>query len=115
MWADIPCMSEDERLERITSCCLKMEHCRRRQKDPKYADCSSTYKDWELDWLRELHILLYTPERCNPHQIFHDKSGVSRAGPEDDDADVAGVPVEKPKRPNLNSGSAAASLDQLLG
>lgn len=32
-------------------------------------------------------------------------------GPEDEDADAAGIAVKKPKRPNLNSGSAAASLD----
>jgi len=54
-------MSEDERLKRVTSCCFKMEHCRRRQKEAKYADCVSLYKTWELDWLHELHILLYTP------------------------------------------------------
>jgi two-component system, NarL family, nitrate/nitrite response regulator NarL len=32
-------------------------------------------------------------------------------GPEDEDADAAGIAVKKPKRPNLNSGSAAANLD----
>jgi len=36
-------------------------------------------------------------------------------GPEDEDADAAGIAVKKPKRPNLNSGSAAASLDELFG
>ena len=32
-----------------------------------------------------------------------------------DDADEAGIAVKKPKRPNLNSGSAAASLDEQFG
>jgi len=36
---------------------------------------------------------------------------VNQRGPEDEDADAAGIAVKKPKRPNLNSGSAAASLD----
>jgi hypothetical protein len=67
-------MSEGERLKRITCCCFKMEHCRRRQKD--YPDCGAIYKAWELDWLRELHILLillYTPELSTfylPETIF---------------------------------------------
>jgi hypothetical protein len=68
-------MSEDERLKRITCCCFKMEHCRTRQKEPKYADCATLYKSWELDWLHELHILLYTPELSNfylPDNIFYD-------------------------------------------
>jgi DNA-binding NarL/FixJ family response regulator len=51
------------------------------------------------------------------HQLFKifDKLGVSTRldGPED--ADAAGIAVKKPKRPNLNSGSAAASLDELCG
>jgi hypothetical protein len=34
-------------------------------------------------------------------------------GPEDPDA--AGIVVKKPRSPNLNSGSAAASLDELFG
>jgi hypothetical protein len=64
-------MSDDERLKRITCCCFKMEHCRRRQKE--YPDCAAIYKAWELDWLHELHILLYTPELSNfylPETIF---------------------------------------------
>jgi DNA-binding NarL/FixJ family response regulator len=32
-----------------------------------------------------------------------------------DDADEAGIAVKKPKSPNLNSGSAAASLDEQFG
>ncbi|MGE5053697.1 MAG: LuxR C-terminal-related transcriptional regulator [Acidobacteriota bacterium] len=32
-----------------------------------------------------------------------------------EDGDAAGVAVKKPRRPNLNSGSAAASLDELFG
>jgi len=37
----------------------------------------------------------------------------SDEGPEG--ADAAGIAVKKPRRPNLNSGSAAANLDELLG
>jgi hypothetical protein len=37
----------------------------------------------------------------------------SDEGPEG--ADAAGIAVIKPRRPNLNSGSAAASLDELFG
>jgi len=50
-----------------------MEHCRRRRKEPKYADCGSLYRTWEVDWLYELHILLHTPELSNfylPETIF---------------------------------------------
>ncbi len=32
-----------------------------------------------------------------------------------DDADEVGIAVKKPKRPNLNSGSSAASLDEEFG
>jgi len=32
-----------------------------------------------------------------------------------DDADEAGIAVKRPKSPNLNSGSAAASLDEQFG
>ena len=32
-----------------------------------------------------------------------------------DDADEAGIAVKKPKRPSLNSGSAAACLDEQFG
>jgi DNA-binding CsgD family transcriptional regulator len=32
-----------------------------------------------------------------------------------DDADEAGIAVKKPKSPNLNSGSAAARLDEQFG
>ena len=38
---------------------------------------------------------------------------LSAVGP--DDAEEPGVAVQKPKSPNLNSGSAAASLDELFG
>jgi hypothetical protein len=55
-------MNDDERLKRIACCCSKMEHCRRRQKEPNYTNCASVYKEWELDWLDELRILPYTPE-----------------------------------------------------
>jgi hypothetical protein len=109
---------EDERLKRITCCCLKIEHCRRRQRDPEYADCASVYKTWELDWLRELHSLLYTSELSNfylPETIFNDNLSASTGSPEGDDADTAGVAVKKPKRPNLNSGSASMSLDEPAG
>src|SRR5215469_10559742 len=34
-------------------------------------------------------------------------------GPKDEDADATGIAARKPKRPNLNRGSATASLDEL--
>jgi len=66
-------MTEDERLKRITCCCSKMEHCRNRQKEPKYSDSASLYRAWEMDWLYELHILLYEAEKSQfhlPENIF---------------------------------------------
>jgi hypothetical protein len=50
-----------------------MEHCRNRQKEPKYSDSVSLYRAWEMDWLYELHILLYEAEKSQfhlPENIF---------------------------------------------
>lgn len=38
-------------------------------------------------------------------------SGVAKREHGPEDGDVAGIAVKKPKRPNLNSGFAAANLD----
>jgi hypothetical protein len=48
-----------------------------------------------------------------PNLWWNFPAPTSDEGPEG--ADAAGIAVKKPRRPNLNSGSAAATLDERLG